>query len=342
MSSRWLEISACVVLMWGIFRPPLPVEAATAEEPPTSVLCPVIEDCVVDYLNFPKVAPDPPSPLPDVTLARLLKQMDHEQLPLTLGPIAVPQMRTLLLDGLNVRKLLSEASPGAFRFEIGSRQQHESFHETEVTIIDPYVGTIRGVFFSPLGSGPHPAILVVHGHTDTPGDLFERIGLRSLPEAGFALLMLEQRGAGADYWEDRTVRRLLRAGHSFLGLRVYESILGLRLLQSLPAVVPDQLGLLGHSGGSVVSNITAWLDEGFSAYVSDHSSDYLNIVDGWMGDETSPAMYRLHRQINRQDAAAVPTLKMPYDYPMGLDNVVQFFGRHLTASTTAEGPPGRP
>jgi len=335
-------VVAGLVLISASFRPALATQATTLEDFPPPPRCPVIEECVVDYLNFPAIAPDPASPLPDATLSGLLEQMDHQQLPLTPGPISAPQMRTLLLDGLNAHKLISEGSPGKFRYETGPKRQRDSFVETEIAIIDPLVGTIRGVFFSPPGLGPYPAILVVHGHTDTPGDLFERIGLQTITDAGFSLLMLEQRGAGADYWEDRTSRRLLRAGHSFLGLRVYESILGLRLLRSLPAVAPDQVGLLGHSGGSIVSNITVWLNEGFSAYVSDHSSDYLNIVDGWMGDETSPAMHRLHRQINRHDASPTPTLQMPYDYPMGLDRVIQFFQRHLTTTTTAVEPPDTP
>ena len=147
--------------------------------------------------------------------------------------------------------------------------------------------------------------------------------------AGFVVLLLDQRGAGTDFWEDLASRTLLEAGHSLLGLRVYESLLGLRLLQSLDGVHPHRVGLLGHSGGSVLSNLTAWLDEGFAAYVSDHTGVYYNVVEGWVGDETSPEMHRIHQHVNRLEAAPIPTFRAPYDYPLGMDSVIDFFRVHL-------------
>jgi hypothetical protein len=290
----------------------------------------VIEDCVVDYLNFPRIAPDPASPLSDQDFTTLLDRMDHQKEELSSGVLSASGMRTLILDGLNISNLINEIDPPGMRVKFGAPLRRDSFTETTLIITDPYIGLLRGTLFSPVVFGPHPGVLAVHGHTDTPGDLFERIGLSDLVEAGFVVLLLDQRGAGADYWEDRTTRRLLRAGHSFLGLRVYESLLGLHLLRSLPSVQPDRIGLLGHSGGSVVSNLTVWLNEGFGAYVSDHSSDYFNFVHGWAGDETSPAMYRLHLQINRLESAPAPTLRAPYDYPLGQDRSIRFFREHLT------------
>jgi hypothetical protein len=304
-------------------------DGAPDGEPTESRECPVIEDCVVDYLNFPRIAPDPASPISDENLKTLLDQMDHQQEELNSGALSAAGMRTLILDGLNISNLINEIDPPGMRVKFGAPLRRDSFTETALFITDPYIGRLSGTLFSPLVFGPHPGILAVHGHTDTPGDLFERIALSDLVEAGFVVLLLEQRGAGADYWEDRTTRRLLRAGHSFLGLRVYESLLGLHLLRALPSVQPDRIGLLGHSGGSVVSNLTVWLNEGFGAYISDHSSNYFNVVHSWLGDETSPAMHRLHLQINRLESAPTPTLRAPYDYPLGQDKSIRFFKEHL-------------
>lgn len=332
MSPPGLRICAWVALL--VAAPCSSAGGAPGSAPTDRHECPVIEDCVVDYLNFPRIAPDPASPLSNEQVGTILDRMDHQKEELDSGALSGARIRTLILDGLNINQLISEMDPTRLRVQFGAPRPRDSFTETTLSITDPYVGRLSGTLFSPGVTGPHPGVLAVHGHTDTPGDLFERIGLRQLVEAGFVVLLLEQRGAGADYWEDRTTRRLIRAGHSFLGLRIYESLLGLHVLRSLPSVRPDRIGLLGHSGGSVVSNLTVWLNEGFGAYVSDHSSNYFNLVHGWLGDETSPAMHRLHLQINRLESAPTPTLRAPYDYPMGQSKSIRFFTEHLTRSAS--------
>jgi len=258
--------------------------------------------------------------------------MDHEKEPLLEQQPAPETLRSMILDGLNVRKLLSGPGRALPTFRVTPAQMRGQRREAEVFISDPYVGEIRGFLAQPKEGPPGPAVLAIHGHTDTPEVLFERLEIDALVDAGFVVLLLDQRGAGADFWEDFASRQLLEAGHSLLGLRVYESLLGLRVLQSLEGVRPDRVGLLGHSGGSVVSNLTIWLDEGFAAYASDHSSIYFNIVEGWLGDETSPAIHRIHPHVNRLEAAPIPTLRAPYDYPLGMNEVIPFFRNHLGAA----------
>ena len=291
--------------------------------------CPIIEECVFDYLRYPEVALDESSPISTSELERRIDQMDHEREPTLTETTSSASLRDLILEGLNIVQLVEGPGQKAPVSRLGEPLSIRGVQGTELFLSDPFVGQVRGLLLTPTTRGPHPAVLAVHGHTDTPEDLVERIGLQELVEGGFVVLLLEQRVAGADFWEDLVSRRLLLDGHSLLGLRIYESLLGLRFLQTRKGVAPNRIGLLGHSGGSIQSNLLVWLDQGFAACVSDHSSTYFNRVEGWLGDETSTELYRLHPRVNALENATVPTLRAPYDYPLGMSKVLSFLREHL-------------
>ena len=134
---RLRRASLWVVLLAGLFSPRSGgAEESTAPAP----YCPVIEECVADYVAFPLVAPDPSSPLPTGEFARLLDRMDHQKEPLLTSSPVPGGMRPLILDGLNIRALVQGAGQAVPDARFGTSVDRPSLRETEVFIDDPFVG----------------------------------------------------------------------------------------------------------------------------------------------------------------------------------------------------------
>jgi dipeptidyl aminopeptidase/acylaminoacyl peptidase len=122
---------------------------------------------------------------------------------------------------------------------------------------------------------------------------------------------------------------LLR-GFNLVGLRVYETLLGLKYLRSRPEVDPDRVGLIGHSGGSSASNLTVRLESAVRAYVSDCAVDWFKSSDFELYHcETAPALFPYHEVINDFATAPVPVKAVPYGYPNGMAEIFDFFDQHL-------------
>jgi len=93
-----------------------------------------------------------------------------------------------------------------------------------------------------------------------------------------------------------------------------------------------RLGLQGHSGGSVVSNLVVRIDEGFAAYVSDLFSTYGIVLpreEGLLGDETSPEVYYWHASIEDLTTSRVPMIQESYGYEEGPAAMFSFFASQL-------------
>jgi hypothetical protein len=108
---------------------------------------------------------------------------------------------------------------------------------------------------------------------------------------------------------------LLRAGFSFVGLRLYETLLTLRYAASLPHVDRCRVGMMGHSGGAISGNASIRVASGISAWVSDLTSEYyVEGPEGGVTDETSPGLYALHPLINDFTSAPMPVLEVGYNF----------------------------
>ena len=173
---RPLQLALSIAIALGLLWPVL----GAADESREQVYCPVIEECVSDYVAFPLLALDPAAPLPPGEIRRLLGRMDHEQEPILENPPAPGAMRDRILDGLNIHALLEGPGQKVPDFQLADPKARGTLQETEVLISDPYVGRIRGLLVAPRTGGPYPAVLAVHGHTDTPEELLERLTLDSL------------------------------------------------------------------------------------------------------------------------------------------------------------------
>jgi hypothetical protein len=118
-----------------------------------------------------------------------------------------------------------------------------------------------------------------------------------------------------DQDETLITETLLRAGFSFVGLRIYETLLTLRYAASLSQVDRCRIGMMGHSGGAISGNASVRVAEGLSAWVSDLTSIYyVEGPEGGVTDEASPGLYALHPLINDFTSAAMPVLEVGYNF----------------------------
>lgn len=234
-----------------------------------------------------------------------------------------------LMDGINERELIVTTV---------RRSQTDDYYERELIFSDPYVGDFQGILLTPKTEGPHPAVIAIHGHNETASSYINYYDGEAYPKAGLALLVLSMRADNADEIESQVSESLLVAGFSFMALRVYETSLALKYLQFRPEFDKDRIGLIGHSGGSVASNLTARINPGFRAYVSDLQSTYFNIIPELVIiDETTPLLYPYFSAINYLDSYPIPVMLVPYGYTNGMLEILEFFSKELGDGLSAVG-----
>jgi hypothetical protein len=168
-----------------------------------------------------------------------------------------------------------------------------------------------------VGEGPFPGLVVSPGHDQTPWQWVQEFDGAELLRRGFALVIPSIRVSLADQDEVALALYFARVGMSFAGVRVYEQLLAEKLAAATPEIDPCRIGLLSHSGGAIIGNVTARLSHGLKAFVGDHVSTYMaEPQPGLWLDETSPGLYRYHRLVNRVEGARVPSLTFGYGYKL--------------------------
>ena len=119
------------------------------------------------------------------------------------------------------------------------RQEEVSFRNGEVTL--------SGTLLLPLTSGPHPAVVFLHG-AGSEG----RYGARFLAEYftryGIAALIYDKRGVGKSTgdWKRSDFNDLAD-----------DAIAGIHLLQQSKEINPKEIGLYGHSQGGMIAPLIA-------------------------------------------------------------------------------------
>jgi len=114
-----------------------------------------------------------------------------------------------------------------------------------------------------------PGLIAQHGHGKgrvsvlewDETDVHHAFGAE-FAKRGFVVLAPDARGFGERGEEEsRENLNLILLGKTIIGLRVWDAMRGFDLLQSLPEVDPERLGMAGLSGGGTVTTFTAALDE---------------------------------------------------------------------------------
>ncbi|HPQ67915.1 MAG TPA: hypothetical protein PKW95_02225 [bacterium] len=288
-----------------------------------------------DYFRFIDLAADHARPISTRRLWRQFAKIEQE-LVNVLDPVADNYLQdndtlvSLITEAINLDFLLDGLNERELVVTTVRRSETDDYYEREMIFSDPYVGDFQGILLTPKTEGPHPAVVAIHGHNETASHYIYYYDGEAYPESGIALLVLSMRADRADEVESQVSQSLLEAGFSFMALRVYETSLALKYLQYLPEIDNERIGLIGHSGGSVTSNLTARINPGFRAYVSDLQGWYFNIVPGpVIIDETTPLLYPYNNAINYTDSYPIPIMVVAYGYVDGMSEILEFFDKHL-------------
>lgn len=218
-----------------------------------------------------------------------------------------------------------------------SVNQHRDHERTHVWIDDEVVLGFPAIVLRPPGPGPHPAVLVVHGHNGDAHQAIDSFGGLELAEAGFLVFAPTFRVNGASVVEDAVTRLLLEEGFSLLAVRVYEQLLALRIMRAMPDVDPARIGLLAHSGGTAGANLAVRLAPWVGALVTDNECQYYSEGTAQSDpvaevlDETFPPLFPIHPAVLRYDDLGIPALRIPYGPKESADELVAFFREWLGA-----------
>lgn len=123
-------------------------------------------------------------------------------------------------------------------FLLASRQPHQQGVEFQNGDV-----TLAGTLYTPTSTGPHPAIIFIHGSGDDSRDNY-RFYADLMARNGIAALIYDKRGVGASTgsWKQSPFSALAD-----------DALAGLRFLRNHRSVDPERVGAWGGSEGAVIA-----------------------------------------------------------------------------------------
>jgi pimeloyl-ACP methyl ester carboxylesterase len=174
----------------------------------------------------------------------------------------------------------------------------QSVAHEEVTFTNGDV-VLAGTLLRPVGDGPHPAAVLVHG--SGPAERTNLLGLLRadlLLRQGIAVLVYDKRGVGGSTgnWEQAGIQQL--AG---------DAAAGVALLRRHPSVAPGAVGLIGHSQAG-------WV---IPAAVRESAADFLVVLSGGGVSPREQEIFRARAEaaqagVSADEAASLMELKWRY------------------------------
>ncbi len=282
-------------------------------------------ECYTDYLTFIELTGAYSHPISEQDLEEQFDDIASLNTPLIEEQLSEDELRDALITNMNIGFLREDIDERLLQVVTTDLNEYEDYYERKLLFIDPYVGTFKGILLTPKSSGPHPGVVAIHGHWDNAeifkvtyyGDMF--------PSRGYAILMLTMRNMCVDEFENLFTRSMLLSGFTAMGVRSYETLLGLKYLRYIPEVDENRIGLIGHSGGSVTNNLTIRTENLFKAMVTDCTGEYTNMGDGSLIDEAAPSLWPYHMLINDFSTSSTPIMPVPYGFTGLQEEIFQFF-----------------
>jgi len=129
------------------------------------------------------------------------------------------------------------------------------YKEREVTFVNPQAGvTLSGTLTLPQGKGPFPAVVLVSGSGPNNRDegYYDRhpflVIADALARRGIAALRYDKRGVGKSSGEFKgAVTRDFEK----------DALTGIAYLRGLPEIIPQKVGMAGHSEGGLITSMAA-------------------------------------------------------------------------------------
>jgi len=275
-------------------------------------------DCVDGYLQFLEMARAGDNAKTEDELKGSFRNADEGRV--AQESVTPKELADRLVRILNVDFFWDNIESELLHVTIAQKREHQNYFEQELLLSNEYVGTWRAILLLPKGPGPHPAIVALHGHGDSPESFRDRLFGKDYPAHGYAILIPAFRLMCGGASEGKISKELLLHGHSLLGVRCYETLLAVKFLLANKAVDSERLGLIGHSGGSALGNLVFRIDPRFRACVTDNVSTYHRSVSERGGfddnyfDDMLPGLFPLHEAINDFENIGRPVFEAPYGY----------------------------
>jgi|GEM_PF-2452309 hypothetical protein len=207
--------------------------------------------------------------------------------------------------------------------------------QRRLLIKDDLIGSFEArLLLPPSPKRKHPAILGLHGHGGSTMDFSQRSLSVELAREGYFLLSPQFRAMRRIY-EAELSRELVKRGSRLMGVRLYEVFLGFEILRSLPLVDQQRIGMLSHSGGSLIANLftRVFLEaDGVSSTIKALVFDYKSGFLGEWNDlccESLPALHTWKQLLQKPQSAPCPSLEVPYDFQQEAEDIRTLFKKHL-------------
>ena len=272
-------------------------------------------------------------PISEAELQSQIAQLSKWKVRERPGPYTFAELREQLIKAMNIGFLINEIDSRPLKVTTTGVSGAAGYEEDTLLFDDPFIGEFEAILRTPATPGPHPMIIAVHGHDESPQRYADAYSKEFLAR-GYAVLMPTMPALAAMCPEHEVTREFLLDGFTYLGVQCYEVLLALKYARHLAGNAP--VGLIGKSGGSAVCNVVARLDDRFGAFVSDYQTDYFDLNESGQYVHTlAPALYPYHIRINDFASSNMPALAVPHGYvELGtavsyLPRILAFFDRHL-------------
>ncbi len=208
--------------------------------------------------------------------------------------------------------------------------QEESKHylERKFLITDSIVGKFEVSILSPGRlSNKSPILLALHGHGGSADDFKDVDFIRELASKG-TIVVIPNFRAMQNLEEVQISRKLFRYGFSLMGVRIYECLRILNLVKKLFSG-KRKIGLIGHSGGSAIASLLAWMVPNVEACAIDYESTFRRSWKTFCC-EAIPELHNNGSWLFSSRAFPVPLRKFPYNFVPENQAVSDFFVETLT------------
>ena len=227
-------------------------------------------------------------------------------------------LKEAIVEEMNIGFLLADLD-AARSVRVAHEKETGLLRETVLEVIDPHVGRFDVLLLEPLrGKGVPSAILALHGHGDNPETMARKYLGRQLAEQGHHVALPRLRAHECQRnpnLENEVAIDLWAHGFSLMGLHVYEALVTRRVAASHWKASMTKWGILGHSGGSSLSNLLTRVSSDFEAKVVDYFVDFNNRCGPErIHCETFGPLFPLANDINNEKTLGVAHMSVPYGY----------------------------
>lgn len=243
-------------------------------------------------------------------------------------------LRQTIIKTLNIEFLLNGLNRRELTVITVAIHKELEYAEHNLLFVDPEVGLFSVLLLVPdREERSYPAIIGLHGHGDANNTFRDLYYGKELAQAGFIVIMPSFRAMNLDEEEVAVSQELYLNGFTLMGLRVYETHLLIKYLKQKGLIGRNKIGIVGHSGGSVVANLVSRISRDVKAIGIDLDLDMLELFeDEFIHCTSIPELSYYDTQLNDFSNLKIPSYKFTYAYTDKdvLNRIISFFKNALS------------